>query len=96
MARHEDTYSYEKQELTGTYEGNDPLAEIAKKWSSCEAIINGNLKVVAQRGDNSVVKARELLRGSLETGSITLGDQKEYDADEIDKVEFYQVIREEA
>ena len=87
------TYKYENQKHDSSYRGDNGLLEISNRFYSTDQIVNEKFKVTAQMS-NGVLKAREIISGSLEKGSLTLsGEQREMDADEVHQVDFYKVIR---
>lgn len=87
------TYSTEAHVLVDTYVGDDPLREVSERgFYSFNHIVNGNMKVTAQHGENKTLFVREIMSGSLDGKGITLGEQHILDADDINKIEFYQVI----
>jgi len=89
----EQTYRYEKQNHDSSYRGDEGLLAISLRFYSTDQIVNEKFKVTAQMS-NGVLKVREIIAGSLERGSLTLGEQREMDADEVHQVDFYKVIRE--
>lgn len=85
-------YTYPKMNPIETYTGNDPLNFVIENgFYSFEYIVNEKFKVTAQHGEDKRLFCREILSGSFEKGYLNLGEQKIFDADEIDKITNYSV-----